>query len=112
MKLTKQQVSDILDIVYEAIQKTKEVQDTFKNFIKLIADNEYPPYVDWNRIETTLSVIWIVDKDLKENIEYFLYEAPGFWRRQQSCLITEKDLIQYSINNIEEAKEYILKDYD
>jgi hypothetical protein len=57
MKLTKQQVSDILDVVYEATQNTKEVNETFKKFVKLIAENEYPPYVDWNRIETTLSAI-------------------------------------------------------
>ena len=104
--MTKQQVGDIVNLVFKTSEYDDKVQDSFENLIKTVDENDSHPIISSNT-DRLLELLEIIDKRLADELSYFVYEAPFFWNNWEPTTITVWNAI-HKIHNQTEAKEYIL----
>ena len=91
--MTKEQFLDILDYCEELYIEDEKKQEAFDTYIESISDKSYSPVLD-SKLHVAIELVWIFSQDLKEEFNYYFWEA----KEMTSAECTHKD------------KEYNLKD--
>jgi len=100
-------LKEILVAIFNQRKEDDKLQEATNKYFEVYAPDTYAPFVDW-KVWAMLQVIKLQDESLYEEIEYWLYEAPHFYKDSWVCTVTEADWTKVEVRNDKEAIKYII----
>lgn len=101
--MDKEHFIKLLEHLNEIYAQDREDNQAWRDFIKVIAPNEYAPIVEW-KLSTVLGVLKIEYPDIVEWLSYYFFEAK--WMK--SPIVTDKNGKEYNYSKKEDVIQSML----
>ena len=98
----------ILNNLIKLRQEEDEIYKAYDKYISLVSSS-HTPYFDNKSSIWYLQAIWDIDKDLKEELERFVYDID--LSKKNTRLIKTKEWTEYMINSKEDFIYYLINEY-
>lgn len=107
--MTKEQLSNMLDLVYSQYDKDNETQKATQAFLNCIGEDGQ--ICTTSIAEQINKAICIIDPEIADWISYFLWEVPSLQRRSFDPVIITSNWVEYDVSTREQQKGFLLSEY-
>jgi len=107
--MTKEQLKQILELVYSQHEKDNETQKATQAFLNCIGEDGQ--ICTTSIAEQINNAIRILNPDIADWISYFLWEVPLLQRGENKKVTITNNHIEHDVSTREQQKEFLLSEY-
>lgn len=106
MELTKTLAKKILKAAERLDKLDEKEQALFDKLVEFMAPSSYAPILESRRVGSFISGVEMAFPDIRDDIEYFLYDVPGM--KSVKIICETADGKKYNAKNIDEYAQFMV----